>query len=278
MSEKPKRIISDEQRAKMIEGRKRAMEERKRKREEEKTKSKAIAEKKKADKDKELELELQALRQQKDHAESKKKTMEHRKNFRDKIRREEELKKFKESQEEQMKIDYKEEQRYAKEAIKDEVEEEIEDDVTQEELDFLEEYGRKEQAEQNIQIHVEEPVHDHEHKSEQEIDPMEEKIFKAQVQALSTGKGKETKKLFEKITENYDKKKSITDNLNSMASEIKELIKNNTKQIKKNEKVVEKKKKVDKKVNHFDVEDVPIEVLKEEQKYKSKLNNLMRLR
>ena len=73
MSEKPKRIITDEQRARMIEGRKKAMEERKRKREEEKSKAKFIADKKKADKEKELELELQALKQQKDHAESKKK-------------------------------------------------------------------------------------------------------------------------------------------------------------------------------------------------------------
>lgn len=246
------------------------MEERKRKREEEKTKAKMGADKKKADKQKELELELQALKQQKDHAESKKKTMEHRKNFRDKIRREEELKRFKEEQEEQMKIDYKEEQRYAKEAIKDEVDEEIEDDITQEELDFLEEYSKREQAEENIKIHVEEP-------KEELPDPMEEKIFKAQVKALATGRNKETTKLFEKITDNYDNKKSITDNLNAMASEIKELIKNNTKQIKKNEKVVVKETKK-KKVNHFEVEQVPIEQVKEEQKYKSKLNNLMRLR
>ena len=109
------------------------------------------------------------------------------------------------------------------------------------------------------------------------LEPMEEKIFKAQVKALATGRNKETTKLFEKITSNYDNKKSITDNLNAMASEIKELIKNNTKQIKKNEKVIVKETKK-KPVNHFEVEQVPIEQVKEEQKYKSKLNALMRLR
>ena len=261
------------------------MEERKRKREEEKNKNKELNEKKKAVKEKELELELQALKQQKDHSESKKKTMEHRKNFRDKIRREEELKQYKEAQQEQIKIEYKEEQRYAKEAIKDEVEEEIHDDVTQEELDFLEEYGKKETSEltkshkvevpENIQIVIEEPAPPEPEPEVYKVDPMEEKIFKAQVKALATGKGKDTKKLFERITESYDNTKSITDNLNSMSVEIKQLIKNNTKQIKRNEKVVEKKVN---KVNHFKAEDVPIEMLKEEQKYKSKLNNLMRLR
>jgi len=75
MSDKPKRTISEEQRKKMAEGRKKAMEKRK-------------DEKAQKDKQKDIELkkELEVLRAQKDQMEAKAITKENRKKFREKMR------------------------------------------------------------------------------------------------------------------------------------------------------------------------------------------------
>ena len=75
MSDKPKRTISEEQRKKMADGRKKAMEKRK-------------DEKAQKDKQKDIELkqELEVLRAQKDQMEAKAITKENRKKFRDKMR------------------------------------------------------------------------------------------------------------------------------------------------------------------------------------------------
>jgi len=105
MSDKPKRTITPEQLEKMKEGRKKAMEERRKLKEQikteekeakvkerrlakeaEKQKAAELKAKKDAEKKKELEQELQALQMQKDRIDSMKKTVEHRKNFRAKIR------------------------------------------------------------------------------------------------------------------------------------------------------------------------------------------------
>ena len=203
-----------------------------------------------------MELELQALKQQKDHAEAKAKTMENRQKFRKKLKSiSDEPNDLPEVEPEERKVQFKEEQLYVKEHIKQEFEEELRNDLEEEEEKFLASH-------------------------EEEIDPMEEKIFKAQVKALSVGANKETKKLFHKITNNYDNRKSISDNLNSMASEIKELIKKNTRQIKKNDEKIQKEKAerekelMDKQI----AEEKSIEEIKAEQKYKSQLNSLMRLR
>ena len=65
-----------------------------------------------------------------------------------------------------------------------------------------------------------------------------------------------------------------------MASEIKELIKKNTRQIKKNDEKIQKEKaEREKKLMEKQIaEEKSIEEIKAEQKYKSQLNSLMRLR
>lgn len=244
MSDKPKRTLTPEQLEKMKEGRKKAMEERRKLKEQikseekdakvkerklmkeaEKQKAAELKAKKDAEKKKELEQELQALQMQKDRIDSMKKTVEHRKNFRAKIRDAEVV----------------------------EAEEE-----TPKEDDYLG-YHLTAEEEEEEESEVVDDTNDKHHKLFlEQVDKMKN--------SLSSAKSKE---VFNGLVNSYDKSSDITSNLNKMASELKQLIKDNMTQIKKNEKVIAKEQ---------EKEDVVVVETKDEYKYKSQLSSLMRLR
>jgi len=105
----------------------------------------------------------------------------------------------------------------------------------------------------------------------------EEKIFKHTAKVLCHNSKPETKKIFETLTSNYNRNKTITENLNDMSSQIKKMIAETVKQVKKNEKVIEKVKEEVVK-EQPSVVAIPAEEVKEEIKYKSNLSSLMKLR
>ncbi len=267
-----KKTISEEQRLKMQEGRKRAMEERRKKKEEEKKAMDKLTPEqkrslKKVEKDAkekakkaQLEAELQALQQQKDRIETMKTTMENRKKFRNKVRS-----KVEEKAEEPSDTDM--------EDLKD-MEENIEMDIT----DQTEEHHEI-IAHDNI-TKIDEPSPPKaEPEKPDKVKPVakpkktDKEIFDEGVKdILGKAKSEDTKKLLNHVTKKYDKSMSITDNLNQMAKEIKEMIRHNVKHIKKVDKVIEKEKPKDK------VEMAPIEEVKKEYKYKSQMSSLMRIR
>ena len=253
-STQKKKTLTPEQLEKMQEGRKKAMAERRKikeqikteekeakikekklSREAEKQKKAEEKAKKEADKKRELEAELQALQQQKDRIESMKKTMESRNKFRARMRE-------------------KQNKDHLEEGVK----------VIDEPIDDLEElFELAEEVEASGAVEEEETkdfIHD------------EEKIFRHTASVLAHNAKPETQQLFNKITGNYDRSKSITENLNDMSNEIKKMIAETLKQVKKNEKVIEKEQPKE------DVEQVPLEEAVEEIKYKSNLSSLMKLR
>jgi len=245
MSEPKKRTISQEQLNKMAEGRKKAMAERKKNKEPPKPKKKRDEQKQK-----ELDLELQALKQQKDQVESKKKTIEHRKQFRDKIKKEE-IEIQIEDLEGDIITDYKEEQAYSKAITMDELEEALAEEQEEEEL----ERGARQE--------------------EDAEDAMIAKAFKAQCKSLAEHAKPDVKKEFLRLTDNYDNSSNITENLNRMATELKKMIKTNAIQAKKVDKVIKKE------VKSLPVEPVvekTVEEVKDECRYQSQLSSLMRLR
>ncbi len=250
-STRPKKVITQEQRDKMNAGRKRAMEERKKKKEAEKEELKKELAAMEKQKKKDLDKELAALRQQKDAMETKKKTMEHRKEFRSRMR----TKSIAEEEPEVKKQVSFQPMSKPDSPLEMEGGNEYENNVVENELEDLSPSPEPEPVEVR-----------------QDIDPREEKIFKAQVMALSKGAKPETKKMFKKITNNYDNQLSITENLRAMADDLKKLIKNNVKQIKKNNKVIEKAEVKE------EVIEKTLEEVKVEKKYESQLANLMRLR
>lgn len=89
---------------------------------------------------------------------------------------------------------------------------------------------------------------------------------------LSDVKNPKTRELFSKITNRYDKSKDITQNLNTMVSNLKQFLIENTKEIKKTQKIIEKEEQ-QKPIIERDSEEV-----KEESRYRSQLSSLMRLR
>ena len=221
MSEKPKRTLTPEQLQKMKEGRKKAMEERRKLKEQIKTEEKDAkakerklakeAEKQKqaeekarkdAEKKKELEQELQALQQQKDRIETMKKTVEHRKNFRAKIRKAED-----------------EPVAQPDTLVK----------VIDEDADY-EGYPVEEDEDEASEAAEMPDVNDQHHK-----------IFLEQVDKLSGSlSSAKSKEIFDGLVKGYDKKNDITTNLNNMAADLKRMIRENVSQIKKNEKVIAK--------------------------------------
>ena len=245
---KAKKVISAEQRERMNAGRKRAMEERKLKKEAEKVQLKKEVKAMEKEKKKELDKELAALKQQKDSMETKKKTMEHRKEFRTRIRTKSQ------AQEEQL-----EPQAQAQAEQPKQHEEQPDRNVTFdiEDKEVIENLLQRSPSPQPV-----EPHHG----------LNEEKIFKSQVAALSHNAKPETKKFFKQVTDTYDNKLSITDNLRSMSDELKKLISSNVKQIKENNEVIEAAEAKE------DVIDKTLEEVKVEHKYKSQLASLMRLR
>ena len=229
---KPKKIITPELREKMNAGRKRAMEERKKKKEAEKEENKQ----KKASTKKDLDHELAGLKQQKDAMETKKKTMEHRKSFRNKMRN----KSVSESEPEP-------------EPVEPEPEPEPEQHNVRFEID-------------TIDVPEPEPVPEPENK--------DFKIFKSEVKKLENTQvsSTETKRIFNKLTDKYDVNLNITENLKAMSEDLKQLIKDNIKQIKTNNQVIEKEE-----ASH-QIIDKTLSEVKIENKYKSQLASLMRLR
>lgn len=195
------------------------------------------------EKKKELDKELAALKQQKDAMETKKKTMEHRKEFRTRIRSKSQA---------ELEPEPKLEPEPEPQAEQHE-EPEPERNVTFDIENLLERSPSPQQAAQPPQLN-------------------EEKIFKSQVAALSHNAKPETKKLFKQVTDKYDNTISITDNLRSMSDELKKLIASNVKQIKKNNEVIEAAEAKE------EVIDKTLEEVKVEHKYKSQLASLMRLR
>lgn len=242
---KPKKIITAEQRERMNAGRKRAMEERKKKKEAEKEQLKKEVAAMEKEKKKELDKELAALKQQKDSMETKKKTMEHRKEFRTRIRTKS-----------QSQAEQKAEQPEPQRNVTFDIEE-----AEQPEKEVIEDLLQRSPSPQAMQPVAEEPTQLN-----------EEKIFKSQVAALSHNAKPETKKFFKQVTDTYDNKLSITDNLRSMSEELKKLISSNVKQIKQNNEVIEAAEAKE------DVIDKTLEEVKVEHKYKSQLASLMRLR
>ena len=265
-----KKTISDEQRKKMQEGRKRAMEERRKKKEEEKVamdkltpdQKRALKKaekdaKEKAKKD-QLEAELQALQQQKDRIESMKTTMENRKKFRNKVR---------------SKVDKAEPVEPEKpESDRQPVEMSIEElnDLNPDE-EIPEEW--REDIEHHEIIAHDKPEPSPEPSPAEPKKKTDKEIFDEGVKdIIGKAKSPDTKKLLNHVTKKYNKSMSITDNLNNMAKEIKDMIRDNVKQIKKVDKVIEKEKPKDR------VEMVPVEEVKKEYKYKSQMASLMRIR
>ena len=246
---KAKKVISAEQRERMNAGRKRAMEERKLKKEAEKVQLKKEVKAMEKEKKKELDKELAALKQQKDSMETKKKTMEHRKEFRTRIR-----------SKSQSQADSEQEPEPEPEPEPERnVTFDIEDSgpVNSGVADLLQRSPSPQQAEQPV---------------EQPRQLNEEKIFKSQVAALSHNAKPETQRLFKQVTDKYDNTVSITDNLRSMSEELKKLISSNVKQIKENNEVIEAAEAKE------EIIDKTLEEVKVEHKYKSQLASLMRLR
>ena len=259
-TQKPKRTITPEQREKMAEGRKKAMEERRKtkdliKKEEkdaktkekkllkEQDKQKARDEKlrKEEQKKKDLEIELAGLQQQKDRIESLKKTMENRSKFRDKIQ------KFKEQEEQDTRPK-----------------------MTIEPLSPIEE------AQPQDEMHDEHVVPSVKIESEQleqipEID--KEQIVRTEVQRLlETTKNNKVRDIFKKVTNSYNKNMDVTQNLKIMMDDLKKLIIDNTKELKKAERIIETEEQ------KKDIVEKTLDEVKEEVKYKSQLSSLMRLR
>jgi len=253
---KPKKIITAEQRERMNAGRKRAMEERKLKKEAEKEQLKKEVKAMEKQKKKELDTELAALKQQKDSMETKKKTMEHRKEFRSRIRTKSQAQE--EQQAEQPEPQAQEQQLEPDRNVTFDIEEAEKPDKEVIEDLLQRSPSPQSQAQQP-------PVETHHGLNE-------EKIFKSQVAALSHNAKPETKKFFKQVTDTYDNKLSITDNLRSMSEELKKLISSNVKQIKQNNEVIEAAEAKE------DVIDKTLEEVKIEHKYKSQLASLMRLR
>ena len=248
--EKPKRIITEEQRLKMAEGRKKALEARKEiKSIEDKRVKNLSKDEKKAEKTQkeelkrqQLQLELEALEQQKDRIEAKKQTMENRKLFRDKVK---------------IKIEPK--------TIEPEPEPEPEPGPEPEPEPEPEPSPEPVKKTAPARDTIPEPVL---------ATPISNKdLFNKHAQELiGRVKNPETSKLLKSVTSKYDNDLDITQNLNAMSKQIKSLIKDNLKQIKSVDKTISKVEVKE------PVENKKIEELKVEHKYKSKLAHLMRVR
>ena len=221
MSDKPKRTITEEQRKKMAEGRKKAMEKRK-------------TEKAQKDKQKDIELkkELEVLRAQKDQMEAKAITKENRKKFREKMR---------------------------SKSVSFDPEPEPEPPSPDIEEPLRESDPEPDES-PRVDVDVDEVLVKH------------EKVFKEHVAELKKTANPETKKIFTKITSNYDNSLDITTNLKNMANDLKQLIASNVEQIKANNKVIAEAKPV------REIEQPTFEEIRKEQKYESQLASLMRLR
>jgi len=227
MSDKPKRTITEEQRKKMAEGRKKAMEKRK-------------TEKAQKDKQKDIELkkELEVLRAQKDQMEAKAITKENRKKFREKMRSK------------SVSFDPEPEPEPEPEPPSPDIEEPIRESEPEPDED----------ESPRVDVDVDEVLVKH------------EKVFKEHVAELKKTANPETKKMFTKITSNYDNSLDITTNLKNMANDLKQLIASNVEQIKANNKVIAEAKPV------REIEQQTFEEVRKEQKYESQLASLMRLR
>jgi len=249
-----KRTISPEQRAKMAEGRKKAMEERKKmkeqikeeeksakqkqkqlEKEEKKQKSKVEKANKELEKKKELDLELQALAQQKDRIETLKKTMENRSKFRNKI------KEFKE-----------EEQESISGAIEKNIDMRIESPIEEESL--------------SPETLSPEPLKETE-------EPDQEVLFKEEVNKIANStKDVKSREIFTKLTNNYNKNMDISQNLTNMVANLKEMIRENTIAIKKATPTIEKLEQ------EKPIVEMTLQESKDDNRYKSQLSSLMRLR
>lgn len=89
---------------------------------------------------------------------------------------------------------------------------------------------------------------------------------------IKSVKNPATRAVFNKVTNNYNNKLNITENLNNMVESLRQMIKDNTREIKKTNKVIEKEEV------KMPVIEKTHDEMKEEVKYKSQLNSLMRLR
>jgi len=267
ITQKPKRTITPEQREKMAEGRKRAMEERRKTKElikkeekdakttekklakeQEKQKAREEKLKKEEQKRKDLEIELAGLQQQKDRIESLKKTMENRNKFRDKIQ------KFKEKEVEESRPK-----------------------MTIESLSPVEEVDEDDYEELVVPSVKTEPAQPAQLINLSDITPPTV-IDKAQIvrsevsRLLETTKNKKVRDIFKKLTNNYNTEMDVTQNLKVMMDDLKKLIIDNTKELKKADKIIEEEE------SKKQISEKTLDEVKEEQKYKSQLSSLMRLR
>ena len=125
------------------------------------------------------------------------------------------------------------------------------------------------EEEQMVEMTIKEP------EPEPEPEPVinEEQVFKEKAKEMENlAKTKETKDLFKKVTGSFNNQISISDNLKNMVAELRDLIKKNAKHAKDVDNVV---KKV---VEQKPIEELNIVEMKAEEKYKSQLSSLMRLR
>jgi hypothetical protein len=131
------------------------------------------------------------------------------------------------------------------------------------------------EEEQNCEMTIKEPPLVAEPEPEPEPEPVinEEQVFKEKAKEMEgLAKTKETKELFKKVVGSFNNQISITDNIKNMVAELKDLIKKNTKHAKEVDNVV---KQV---VVQKPIEELNIVEMKAEEKYKSQLSSLMRLR
>ena len=75
--------------------------------------------------------------------------------------------------------------------------------------------------------------------SEDEVNE-EQAFIEKRDELMATVKNPKTREIFTKITSRYDKSKDITQNLNSMVSNLKEFLIENTKEIKNTQKILQK--------------------------------------
>lgn len=190
--EKPKKVLSKEQLAKMQEGRKKAYEKRKQERESAKQSAKQFDNaKKKNNKEELLRLEMEALQQQQDRINNLKLQVERKKEIKSKLKQP------------KMTIEpISEEEEEYKEEIVDEVSEELEmiEEKVEKKLDHKREVSNEEYS----------------------------KVFNEQAKLMRNKIPKETRTYYDDAVSKFDFTLSLDDNIKNMINHVKDVVDKNT--------------------------------------------------
>ena len=245
-----KRTISPEQRAKMAEGRKKAMEERKKMKEQ-------IKEEEKSAKQKEKQLAKEE-KKQKTKVEKANKELEKKKELDLELQalaqQKDRIETLKKTMENRSKFRNK---------IKEFKEEEQED------------------INKNIDMRIESPIEEESLSPEtlspeplkETEEPDQEVLFKEEVNKIANStKDVKSREIFTKLTNNYNKNMDISQNLTHMVANLKEMIRENTIAIKKATPTIEKLEQ------EKPIVEMTLQESKDDNRYKSQLSSLMRLR